>query len=91
MLEQDGWRNGVRELVIVLSVALVARLFAAWLFRDAQSPVFDERYYTVVAESLTRGLGFPDAFRPPLYSLFMAGVFHFTFDLDVVRAVQILL
>ena len=43
MLEQDGWRNGVRELVIVLSVALVARLFAAWLFRDAQSPVFDER------------------------------------------------
>lgn len=91
MLEQGGWRNGVRELVIVLSVALVARLFAAWLFRDAQSPVFDERYYTVAAESLTRGLGFPDAFRPPLYSLFMAGVFHFTFDLDVVRAVQILL
>ena len=80
MLEQDGWRNGVRELVIVLSVALVARLFAAWLFRDAQSPVFDERFYPVAAESLTRGLGFPDACRPPLYSRCMAGVCPFTFE-----------
>ncbi|MCH2169300.1 glycosyltransferase family 39 protein [Myxococcota bacterium] len=80
-----------RWLWVVLGVALLARCLAAWVFRDVQAPVYDERYYTHVGESIARGFGHPGAFRPPLYAFFIAQVFRFSMDLDVLRAVQIAL
>lgn len=80
-----------RWLWLLLGVALLVRCLAAWVFWDVQAPVYDERYYTHVGESIARGLGHPGAFRPPLYTFFVAQVFRFSTDLHVLRAVQIVL
>jgi len=61
-------RYPLRDLLLLLAAALVARVVAAWLVPAA--PYTDAAYYTLVAERLADGFGFT---LPVLYSFLEVG------------------
>ncbi len=61
-------RYPLRDLLLLLAAALVARIVAAWLVPSA--PYTDAAYYTLVAERLADGHGFT---LPVLYSFLEVG------------------
>ena len=79
----------VRVVVVILAVALLARV-AVVLVYDDYTPLFDTRDYDRHARSIAAGDGYPtswivpgseeNAFRPPLYSYLLAGVYAVTGD-----------
>ncbi len=86
-------RAGV--LLVILLVGLVARL-ALWVWFDGRTPpISDEKDYSTLAVNLIEHgeyafvHGSPTALRPPLYPLFVAGVYR-VFGAENYQAVRLI-
>ena len=84
-------RRGRRLAVAILLAALAIRV--AWVIATPDYQlVHDANDYNTHAASIAAGDGFatshgrPTAFRPPLYPLFLAGIYVFTGGSDIVAA-----
>jgi len=88
-----------RALAAVLVAGLLVRLLLLVASSLMQVQIGDERQYVQLAANLFQGHGFvfepgrPTSMRPPLYPLFIAGVWSLTGheSLPAIRAVQVLL
>lgn len=73
-------------LVSILAVALIARLIAAWTVDEISGP--DALRYHQGAVDLLAGQGFRSTAAGPLYSAFLAAIYHL-FGMGNVAAVQV--
>jgi 4-amino-4-deoxy-L-arabinose transferase-like glycosyltransferase len=99
-LSRVGW-PGVRALAGVFLLALVVRLLVAGLTVGLDTPAVwepasDSRIHLQIVESLLSGKGYsqdgiPVATTPPLYVLFLAGLYGAGATPGVVRGLQALL
>lgn len=95
------WARRRRDLLVVLSVALVARVAYWVLITPDYSPVSDDAQYVDLARNIINGRGYamtfpelelhPTAFRPPGYPSLLAVVFRiFGVDIAAGRALSLL-
>jgi 4-amino-4-deoxy-L-arabinose transferase-like glycosyltransferase len=92
-------QSGKKQLLLMLLIFLLAlslRLVYIFLFEAEITPYDDPWFFLRTAQNLTDGGGYHEvnllAYRPPLYSYFIAGVFSlFGRNVDAVRLVQALL
>lgn len=88
-----------RALAVLLVAGLLVRLVLLVATSSMQVQIGDERHYVQLAANLFQGHGFvfepgrPTSMRPPLYPMFVAGVWSLSGheSLQAIRAVQILL